>query len=1417
MIGRRLAAVFVAFLLSITALWAVAAPLPAHAAAKPMVASVTPALGKVAGGVRVTVTGSGFTKVTKVLFGKKAGKKLRVVSDTQLSVIAPSGKAGYVDVRVVTKAGTSAKGTADRFRYVPAPKISKLSVTSGATVGGVSVKLTGSSFVGVKKVLFGSTAGTGLKVSSERSLTVTAPAHAVGKVSVKVVSAFGTSAKRKFTYQVRKPVITAVTPRTGSTAGGTTIMITGSVLTATRRVTFGGVPATGVKVASDSGLTAVTPAHAVGVVDVAVTGPGGTAVRTGAFTYTPAPVPAPPTITTIEPDHGTTAGGTKLTITGTHLAGTLFVKIGGVEATNPTAVSETQVTAITPAHAAGGVDVVLAAPGGTVTKANGFAYETPAPAAPKITMLTPSTGPTTGGTTVTITGTNLTGATKVTVGGVDATSFTVDSDTQVTASTPAHTAGQVDVSLTTPGGIVTKVAAYTYVAPVPPAPTIDSISPHSGPVAGGTRVTIAGANLAGTTGVMVGGVAATDVSVDSATQVRVTTPAHAAGVVDVVLTAPGGTVTKTAAYTYIAAPLVGTVRVAGTPQVFESLTATLEGWPEGTEFTYEWIHPDDPNDPIAGATGPSFELSETDEDQEFAVRVTASLDGFSPVTVTSEPVGPVVRITSSLELNLAITRDGVPVSGSDSLNTSSLVGVGIVAKNGDGGGDFTEDIRNGGTIWSAQYDPGRAKGAERLVVCIAGPSSVPGYTWHGPVLTDQHGTVFTPDAIPSDWGSAGGLTLDFCRNTTMILLPDTLSADTVLTATWDLASPPAPSITGIAPATGPVVGGTRVTIAGANLAGTTGVMVGGVAATDVSVDSATQVRVTTPAHAAGVVDVVLTAPGGTVTKTAAYTYTYATPGCAQSVQHIAGGTIGTDTTWTCATAYLVDGSLTVSSGATLTIEAGTVVKFASGGGLTVGGSFLVNGTSDRPVTMTGSRDDSVLGDTNGDGTTTMPAGGDWEGVNADNAATLRVDHAVVRYATFGITSSAVSTTVRDSLFYNTSATGIRLYGPSVDLSHIGGLATPVVTGNTIDSESSWPSIDISDDSQHLDVRTDNLANNIASGTGGNYMRLSYWTLRTDQTWDFGSNAMPVVAYREVNVPSGTALTVPAGTIIKFGVDNLAGLNVAGSLLVDGASDAPVILTSLRDDSVLGDTNGDRATSTPVAGNWEGIHVTDGGIFQMDHAEVRYADTGVKSSAASTTVRDSLFYQTECRGIYLYLPHGDPTAADGLGTAIITNNTINIHGSTCAAIDVYDYYEALNLSTEDLVNNVAAGTGGNYMKLYSWKLRGDETWGFGGDAMPVIVAGQLTVPAGITLALPAGTTIKFNADRSTRINVYGTLLMNGTSDSPVILTSSLDDSVLGDTMNDGASVPSAADWYGIVVNGGTIQRDHAEVRYASTGT
>jgi hypothetical protein len=156
----------------------------------------------------------------------------------------------------------------------------------------------------------------------------------------------------------------------------------------------------------------------------------------------------------------------------------------------------------------------------------------------RVMAVAPASGPLGGGTSVTITGAGFTGATQVSFGSVPATSFTVNSDTQITAVAPSQTAGRVDLTVTGSGGTSDTSSAdyFTYVAP----PAIPGISPSSGPTSGGTSVTITGDNFTGATAVMFGNYPASSFSIVSSTQITATAPPEAAGTVDVTVTTAGG-------------------------------------------------------------------------------------------------------------------------------------------------------------------------------------------------------------------------------------------------------------------------------------------------------------------------------------------------------------------------------------------------------------------------------------------------------------------------------------------------------------------------------------------------------------------------------------------------------------------------------------------------------------------------------------------------------------------------------------------------------------------------------------------------------------------------------------------------------------------------------------------------------------
>src|SRR6185295_6676213 len=180
------------------------------------------------------------------------------------------------------------------------------------------------------------------------------------------------------------------------------------------------------------------------------------------FTTTPNTAPL---ISTISPTSGPTAGGTAVTISGSGFAVGATVKFGNTSATNVNIVGSTTITATAPAHASGSVNVVVTNPGGqSATKTNGYSYA--GAAAPTVTGVNPTSGPTAGGTSVTVSGTGFAAGASVTFGGTNATGVVVNNSTTITATTPAHAAGAVDVVVTnSTGQSGSKQNAFTYNPP----------------------------------------------------------------------------------------------------------------------------------------------------------------------------------------------------------------------------------------------------------------------------------------------------------------------------------------------------------------------------------------------------------------------------------------------------------------------------------------------------------------------------------------------------------------------------------------------------------------------------------------------------------------------------------------------------------------------------------------------------------------------------------------------------------------------------------------------------------------------------------------------------------------------------------------------------------------------------------------
>ncbi|MCX5341135.1 IPT/TIG domain-containing protein [Streptomyces atratus] len=401
-----------------------------------------------AAGTVVTLTGTGFTGATAVVFGGTPSASFTVVSPTEITTVAPTG-AGAVQIAVTTPGGTS---NAIGFTYtIATPAISSVTPNQGSVEGGNTVILTGTDFTGATSVRFGTVAAAFLAVSATQA-TAVAPAGPPGTVDGTITTPGGTSAGIPYTY-VAVPVLSSVTPAQGPLVGGNSITLSGTGFTGTTSVRFGANAASSFTFVSATQLTAVVSTGGPGPVAVTVTTPGGTSTQAVPYYYLAAPV-----ISGITAGSGPVSGGVPVTLTGANFLQTTAVRFGVNSATPYTIFSATEIRTVSPPGVAGTVPVTVTTPGGT---SNGAAYVYLG--APVVAGLVPNQGPLAGGTTLTLTGVGLTYATAVLFGAVPI-GFTVVSDTQLTTTAPPGVAGSVIIRVITPGGTSVGVP-YTRLGP----------------------------------------------------------------------------------------------------------------------------------------------------------------------------------------------------------------------------------------------------------------------------------------------------------------------------------------------------------------------------------------------------------------------------------------------------------------------------------------------------------------------------------------------------------------------------------------------------------------------------------------------------------------------------------------------------------------------------------------------------------------------------------------------------------------------------------------------------------------------------------------------------------------------------------------------------------------------------------------
>ncbi|HVZ38724.1 MAG TPA: IPT/TIG domain-containing protein [Candidatus Kapabacteria bacterium] len=776
-------------------------------AVQPVITSIAPTNGSVGGGTLVTIFGANFTPDCRAKFGGTDAVQTTYINTGQLQATTPAAAApGPVNVRVVNAAQAfGVLQNAFTYTVAAAPSVTSANPNMGPVAGGTQVTINGQNFMpGCVAKFGGMDARQTTYVNSTQVMAVTPTASGPGAVNVRVVNPDGQGGglPGAFTY-VAAPalVITGINPTSGPASGGNTVTISGNGFMPGIRVAFGGQQVMQVNFISSTQLAVGVPAHAPGAVDVTITNPDGSvATLRNAYTYVPAPAPS---VTSANPNMGPVAGGTPVTINGQNFMPGCVAKFGGMDARQTTYVNSTQVMAVTPtASGPGAVNVRVVNPdgqGGGLP--NAFTYVMPA--APSVTSANPNMGPVAGGTQVTINGQNFMPNCVAKFGGMDARQTTYVNSTQVMAVTPtASGPGAVNVRVVNPDGQGGGLPnAFTYVMPA--APSVTSANPNMGPVAGGTQVTINGQNFMPNCVAKFGGMDARQTTYVNSTQVMAVTPtASGPGAVNVRVVNPdgqGGGLPN--AFTYIS------VAPAPTIASFDPTSGSIRG---GAQVTINGQNFVDGCTVMFGNQNAQRIFIGKTKVQAIAPPVMA------PTTVQITLINPDGQVAVAPG-TFAYVNSSAPTITSLMPTSGSVAGGTEVTINGE---NFMQN-------------------------CLASFAGI------GAATTFKSMTQIT--AITPPMPTPGTVTV-------IVQNPDGQAAVAQNAFTFVAASSLA--ITSLTPPNGPDSGGTTVTINGTGFAEGVRVLIGGSVPLNTIYVSSSTLRVVTPPHAAGSVDVTVTNPNG---------------------------------------------------------------------------------------------------------------------------------------------------------------------------------------------------------------------------------------------------------------------------------------------------------------------------------------------------------------------------------------------------------------------------------------------------------------------------------------------------------------------------------------------------------------------------